>query len=468
MNFNLLTPSRRQILRSLSTGFAYAAFAGFSTLQARNAMGIRAFQDNDNPLAPKPTHFPGTAKRVIFLCMEGAPSHVDTFDYKPRLNKDSGKVAGVNGNAKWLGSPFKFKRHGKSGLPISELYPHLAKHADDLCLVNGMHTDVPAHPQSFAMLHTGSFQGVRPSLGAWSLYGLGTENQNLPGFITLSPPSGANNYGAAFLPAIYQGTPIGSSLRSGRYDSGAANMPNIKNSKLTSQQQRLQLDFIKSLNEGKLKKEVHNPAVDGVIESFELAFRMQSEVPKLLDINSESKATKDLYGIDNQATAKFGRQCLLARRFAEAGVRFIEITHGGWDQHRNLEQALRDNTMATDQPIAALLTDLKQRDMLKDTLIVWSGEFGRTPYAQGDDGRDHNNKGFTSWMAGGGVKGGLRYGATDEHGYQSIENKTHIHDLHATMLHLMGLDHTKLTYNYAGRDFRLTDVHGEVMKGVIG
>jgi len=456
--------SRRRALKTLSTGFAYAAFAGFSSMQSKAAQDARA---DENPLAPKTSHFPGTAKRVIFLCMEGAPSHVDTFDYKPRLNKDSGKVAGVNGNATWLGSPFKFKQHGESGLPISELYPHLARHADDLCLVNGMHTDVPAHPQSFAMLHTGSFQSVRPSLGAWSLYGLGTENQNLPGFITLSPPSGANNYGAAFLPAIYQGTPIGSSLRKKAYDTSAATLPNIKNPNLSRKQQRLQLDFINSLNQGKLKKEVHNPEVQGVIESFELAFRMQSEIPALLDISSESQATKKLYGIDNQATAKFGRQCLLARRFAEAGVRFIEITHGSWDQHRNLEQALRDNTMATDQPIAALLTDLKQRDMLKDTLIVWSGEFGRTPYAQGNDGRDHNNKGFTSWMAGGGVRGGIRYGATDEHGYQAVENKTHIHDLHATMLHLMGLDHTKLTYNYAGRDFRLTDVHGEVMKDVL-
>jgi hypothetical protein len=464
MNSNLFNPSRRQILKTSSTGFAYAAFAGFSTMQSQNARAAA----QDNPLAPKAPHFPGTAKRVIFLCMEGAPSHVDTFDHKPRLNKDSGKVAGVNGGAKWLGSPFKFKQHGESGLPISELYPHLARHADDLCLVNGMYTDVPAHPQSFAMLHTGSFQAVRPSLGAWSLYGLGTENQNLPGFITLSPPSGANNYGSAFLPAIYQGTPIGSSLRKQAYDTSAATMPNIKNPNLTSKQQRLQLDFIKSLNEGKLKQEIHNPQVDGVIESFELAFRMQSEIPALLDISSETQATKNLYGIDNQATAKFGRQCLLARRFAEAGVRFIEITHGSWDQHRNLEQALRDNTMATDKPIAGLLADLKQRDMLNDTLIVWSGEFGRTPYAQGDDGRDHNNKGFTSWMAGGGVKGGLRYGATDEHGYQAVENKTHIHDLHATMLHLMGLDHTRLTYNYAGRDFRLTDVHGEVMQGVLG
>jgi hypothetical protein len=462
MKFDRFNPSRRQILKTLSTGFAYAAFAGFSTMQSKNA-----FAADENPLAPKAPHFPGTAKRVIFLCMEGAPSHVDTFDYKPRLSKDSGKVAGVNGGAKWLGSPFKFKQHGESGLPISELYPHLARHADDLCLVNGMHTDVPAHPQSFAMLHTGSFQGVRPSLGAWSLYGLGTENQNLPGFITLSPPSGANNYGSAFLPAIYQGTPIGSSLRKKSYDTSAATMPNIKNPNLSSKQQRLQLDFIKSLNEGKLEKEIHNPHVDGVIESFELAFRMQSEIPALIDISSESQATKDLYGIDNQATAKFGRQCLLARRFAEAGVRFIEITHGSWDQHRNLEQALRDNTMATDKPIAGLLADLKQRDMLKDTLIVWSGEFGRTPYAQGDDGRDHNNKGFTSWMAGGGVTGGLRYGATDEFGYQAVENKTHIHDLHATMLHLMGLDHERLTYNYAGRDFRLTDVHGEVMKDVL-
>ena len=462
MNSHLFAPSRRQALKSLSTGFAYSAFAGLSTMQSQVARAAE-----DSLLSPKAPHFPGTAKRVIFLCMEGAPSHVDTFDYKPRLNQDSGKVAGLNGGATWLGSPFEFKQHGQSGLPISELYPHLAKHADDLCLVNGMHTDVPSHPQAFAQLHTGSFQFVRPSMGAWALYGLGTENQNLPGFITLSPPSGANNYGSAFLPAIYQGTPIGSSLRKGLSNS-ALTMPNIKNSKLSSKQQRLQLDFIKSLNKGKLEKEVHNPKVEGVIESFELAFRMQSEIPDLLNIDAESQKTKDLYGIGNQVTDNFGRQCLMARRFAEAGVRFIEITHGSWDQHRNLEQALRDNTAATDLPIAGLLADLKQRDMLKDTLVIWGGEFGRTPYAQGSDGRDHNNKGFTAWMAGGGVSGGMRYGATDEHGYQAVENKTHIHDLHATMLHLMGLDHEKLTYNYAGRDFRLTDVYGEVMKDVIG
>ncbi len=459
---SLFTPSRREALKRLSTGFAYSAFAGLSTMQSQIASGT-----DDDPLAPKAPHFPGTAKRVIFLCMQGAPSHVDTFDYKPQLNKDSGKASGLNGNATWLGSPFEFKQQGESGLPISELYPYLAQHADDLCLINGMHTDLPSHPQAFAQLHTGSFSAVRPSLGAWSLYGLGTENQNLPGFITLSPPSGANNYGSAFLPAIYQGTPIGSALRQLSYETSPISMPNIENSKQSREQQRLQLDFVNSLNQGKLEREIHNPEVEGVIESFELAFRMQSEIPELLDIETESQATKNLYGIDNQASSDFGRQCLLARRFAEAGVRFIEITHGSWDQHRNLEQALRDNTAATDQPIAGLLTDLKQRDMLKDTLIVWTGEFGRTPYAQGDDGRDHNNKGFTSWMAGGGVKGGLRYGATDEHGYQAVENKTHIHDLHATMLHLMGLDHEKLTYNYAGRDFRLTDVYGEVMKDLI-
>jgi len=452
------TPTRRQFLKRL--GFAYTAFAGLSTMQcARAAAG--------NPLAPKAPHFPAKAKRVIFLCMEGGPSHLDTFDYKPRLNKDSGDVSGLRGDAKWLGSPFEFKPHGQSGLPISELYPHLSKHADDLCLVNGMHTDLPSHPQAFAQLHTGNFQFVRPSLGSWLLYGLGTENENLPGFITLSPPTGANNYGSAFLPAIYQGTPIGSSRRKRRYDTAPASMPNITNSKLSGAQQRLQLDFVKSLNRGKIDREAHNPEVEGLIESFELAFRMQSEIPELLNLDSESPATKGLYGIDNQATARFGRQCLLARRFAEAGVRFIEITHGSWDQHRNLEGALRDNAGATDQPIAALLTDLKQRDLLKDTLIVWAGEFGRTPYAQGDDGRDHNNKGFTIWMAGGGIRGGQRYGATDEHGYQAVESKTHIHDLHATILHLMGLDHEKLTYNYAGRDFRLTDVYGNVVNDII-
>ncbi len=442
----------------MSSGFGYLAFSALSTLAAEKA---------GNPLAPRASHFPAKARRVIFLCMQGGPSHVDTFDYKPKLSQDSGQSA--RGFAKLLGSPFEFKQHGQSGLPISELFPSLAKHADDLCLINSMHTDIPNHPQAVTQMHTGNFQFVRPSLGAWTLYGLGTENDSLPGFVTLAPPNGAQNYGSAFLPAIYQGTPIGQAGRN-RFAQESSREPvsNIANDKISKDMQRVQLDFVKSLNEEKLKRDQFNPEVEGIIESFELAFRMQDEVPSVLNVEEESAETKALYGIGNRTTEAFGRKCLSARRLAEAGVRFIEITHGNWDHHRNMKAGLETNCGEIDKPIAGLLQDLKQRDMLKDTLVIWAGEFGRTPHGQSADGRDHNNKGFSLWMAGGGIKGGQRYGATDEHGYQAIENKVHIHDWHATILHLMGLDHEKLTYRYAGRDFRLTDVHGNVVKDIIG
>lgn len=456
------TLSRRLALKSISSGFGYLAFSALSTIAA----------EKENPLAPKKPHFKARAKRVIFLSMRGAPSHLDTFDYKPQLSKDSGKATSKNGGlAKLLGSPWEFKQHGKSGLRISDLFPQVAKHADELCILNSMHTDIPNHPQATVQMHTGSFQFVRPSLGAWTLYGLGTENANLPGFITLSPPStggGAQNYGSSFLPAIYQGTPIGKPQRRARFAATQEKaIANIKNSRLDKNLQRVQLDYIKSLNIEKLKRDQHHPEVEGIIESFELAFRMQDEVPRVLDLASEPESMRKLYGLDNQATAQFGKQCLTARRLAEAGVRFIEITHGSWDQHRNLKQALTNNCNATDGPIAALLTDLKQRDMLKDTLVIWGGEFGRTPHAQNGDGRDHNNKGYSMWMAGGGVKGGMNYGMTDDYGYQAIEDKMHTHDWHATILHLLGLDHERLSYNYAGRDFRLTNVGGNVAKAII-
>ncbi len=418
---------------------------------------------------PKAPHFEGKAKRIIFLCMRGGPSHVDTFDYKPKLTKDSGKDA--KGFAKLLGSPWEFKQHGESGLPISDLFPHLSKHADDLCLINSMHTDVPNHPPATTQLHTGNFQFVRPSLGAWTLYGLGTENQSLPGFVTIAPPNGAQNYGSAFLPAIYQGTPIGKQARRRRPGSQATDQSainNIANSKLSKDLQRVQLDYLKTLNEQKLARDISNPAVEGVIESFELAFRMQDEVPTVLDVNKESAATREAYGLNDQATANFGKQCLAARRMSEAGVRFVQVNHGNWDHHRNLKAGLETNCGQIDQPIGALLNDLKERDMLKDTLVMWAGEFGRTPHGQSTNGRDHNNKGFTLWMAGGGVKGGMRYGSTDDHGYQAVSDKVHIHDWHATILHLMGLDHERLTYRYAGRDFRLTNVEGRVVKEIIG
>ncbi len=346
------------------------------------------------------------------------------------------------------------------------MYPQLSRHADELCLINGAYTDLPNHPQALVQLHTGKFQFVRPSVGAWVLYGLGTENQDLPGFITIKPPArlgGAQNYGSAFLPAIYQGTRLGDQGQ----DLKNTGIGNVSNPRFQGELQRKQLDLVQVMNRSLQERHPSNTQIDGVIESYELAFRMQSAVPQLMDLSDETRETFQLYGIGEKATDDFGRQCLMARRFAEAGVRYIELTHEGWDQHRQLKSRLEANCGATDQPIAALITDLKQRDMLKDTLIIWTGEFGRTPAVRNDDGRDHNASGFSVWMAGGGVQGGLRYGATDEFGISAVENKFHTHDLHATTLHLLGLDHTKLTYRYAGRDFRLTDVYGNVAEEII-
>ena len=475
--------SRRAALKSLSSGFGYVAFSALAT-QAAAAEAKTSPGESDSPLAPKAPHFTPKAKRVIFLCMRGGPSHVDTFDYKPKLVADTGKAAQGNrirAGAKLLGSKWDFRRSGKSGLRISELFSEVSKHADDLCIVNGMHTDLPNHPQAFVQMHTGNFQFVRPSMGAWTLYGLGTENENLPGFITINPPSavgGSQNYGSAFLPAAYQATKIDTGNASrrralaqrfnrGQNQPAPPAIPNLKNGRLSKRLQRTQLDLIKSLNLEKLNRDQVHPEVEGVIESYELAFRMQDAVPTVMDVGSEPESVKKLYGIGEGQTDSFGRQCLLARRFAEAGVRFIEVTHGNWDQHRNLETALENNCTQTDKPIAGLLADLKQRDLLKDTLVIWAGEFGRTPHAQNGDGRDHNNNGYSLWMAGGGIKGGMNYGMTDEYGYEAVHDKVHIHDWHATILHQLGLDHERLTYNYAGRDFRLTDVHGNVLKDII-
>jgi hypothetical protein len=461
---------------SLSSGFGFLAFAGLAQRAAsRDAT-------SENPLAAKPTHFPAKAKRVIFLSMNGGPSHVDLFDHKPILADLEGRKTAesvIAGNAGLMPSPFKFDRHGESGLWFSEVCPHLAKHADDLCFIHSMHTDLPNHSQAYIQMHTGSFQFTRPSLGAWSLYGLGTENENLPGFITLNPPSengGAKNYGSAFLPAIYQATKIGTNQIPAFYakmlgvdKEPGAPLENMHNTLLSPKQQRSQLDLIRDLNAHKLDRDVYHPEIEGAIESFELAFRMQDEIPGLLDLSQETDSTLRKYGIGSGLPAeRFGRQCLLARRMSEAGVRFIELTAPkSWDHHFMLQSVLPETCEAIDQPIAALLADLKSRDMLKDTLVVWAGEFGRTPYAQSGTGRDHNNKGYTIWMAGGGVKGGTSYGATDELGYAAVENPVHIHDWHATLLHLLGLDHKRLTFNYAGRNFRLTDVYGNVVESII-
>ncbi len=457
--------SRREILRSTSCGFGLLAFAGLF------GKTVQAASDSANPLLPKKPHFAPRAKRVIFMFMQGGPSHVDMFDYKPALERDDGKAPSATGNykagnRKLMKSPWQFPKSGQSGLPISELLPNLATQADDLCLLNSMVTDLPNHPQAAVQLHTGSFQFVRPSMGAWILYGLGTENQELPGFITINPITrvgGAVNFGSSFLPAPFQGTPIGGE----RQDLSQVAIPNIANRSLTREQQRKQLDLLQSLNRDRLAEDKVNSELEGVIESYELAFRMQTAVPKIMDFADESPSTLESYGIGGGVTDGFGRQCLMARRFAEAGVRFIEVGLGGWDQHGNLRTALTKNCTSIDKPIAALIADLKQRDMLKDTLVVWGGEFGRTPHAQKTDGRDHNATGFSMFLAGGGVKGGIRYGATDEHGIRAEENKMHVHDLHATILHLLGLDHERLTYRYSGRDFRLTDVHGVVAKDIL-
>lgn len=470
--------SRRDSLKLTSSGFGYLAFSALASWAAEQSATANQQSAMTGPLAPKSPHLPPRARHVIFLCMQGGPSHLDTFDYKPKLAGDAGKnapaTAGRYGQIKLMAPPWKFNRHGRSGLFISELFPALAKHADELCIINSMATDLPAHPQAFTQLHTGTTQFVRPSLGSWTLYGLGTMNQNLPGFITINPPGNATRtYGSAFLPAIYQGTKIGGlNLPGGlgRRFGGAeqASISNIKNNRYSSGAQRAQLDLVQALNKSRMNLDGGvSQEVEGVIESYELAFRMQAEVPKVMDISKEPAATRALYGIDEEGTDVFGKQCLMARKFVEAGVRFVEITHGNWDQHFNLKATLERNCNAVDKPIAGLLQDLKQRGLLKDTLVVWGGEFGRTPHGQGDDGRDHNNKGFTIWMAGGGVRGGMNYGLTDDYGYETVLNKMHIHDWHATVLHLLGLDHERLTFRYAGRDFRLTDVYGTVARDIL-
>ena len=467
-NLQPLALSRRDMLKSVSAGFGYLAFAGLS------ATAAAPYQ---NPLLAKAPHFPARAKRVIFLSMQGGPSHLDTFDYKPKLIADAGKSG--PGKGKLVAPVAEFKQRGQSGLWISDAFAKVAAHADEMCLLRGMFTDIPNHPQAFVQMHTGSARFVRPSLGAWTLYGLGTVNENLPGFLTIAAPvalGGAQNYGSAFLPASFQGTRIDTPAevagakpaRKGKGETGSTEaMGNLRNPHLSAAAQREQLDLVQSMNRELLATRGANPEVEGVIQSYELAFRMQTEMPKVMDFSKESAATLKLYGIGEGATSNFGRQCLMARRFAEAGVRFIEVCHQGWDHHSGLKGRIASNCNAVDQPIAALLTDLKQRDLLKDTLVIWGGEFGRTPDNGSADGRAHNAKGYSMWLAGGGVKPGLSYGATDDYGAKAVENKFHVHDLHASILHLLGLDHEKLTYRYAGRDFRLTDVHGHVPKEIL-
>jgi hypothetical protein len=457
--------TRRDMLRTAGAGFGYLALAGLAAEGAAPA----------SALGPKPVHLPARAKRAIFLFMHGGPSQVDTFDYKPRLQQDDGKDApfalsrGASGSAtsKLLASPWKFKQHGESGIWVSELFPETAKHVDNLCVLSGLHTNGQSHGQAVLNLHTGAENLTRPSVGSWLVYGLGTENANLPGFVTICPPrghGGVQNYGNAFLPAAYQGTAIGSA----DLPASAAQIRHITNELMPLDLQRKQLDLLQTMNRRHAASAGSDDQLEGVIESYELAFRMQSEAPRLVDLSSESAETFKLYGINEKPTDDFGRQCLMARRFAEAGVRYIQVSHSfKWDQHGNLKGGHEKNSLEVDKPIAGLLADLEARGLLDDTLVIWGGEFGRTPTAQGKDGRDHNPQGFTMWLAGGGARGGMVYGATDEFGKNAVEGKVHMHDLHATILYLMGLDHERLTYRYAGRDFRLTDVYGRVVKEIM-
>jgi hypothetical protein len=448
--------SRREALRSAGAGFGYLAFAGLLGQSA--AASAAAEKAAPGPLAAKKPHFKPRAKRIIFLFMEGAVSQVDTFEYKPRLQKDGGKPG--PGGGKLTASKFEFSRHGQTGTWFSELLPHMAKHADKLCWLRGLHTDTPAHPQAVVQLHTGSANAAltRPSLGAWLLYGLGSENQDLPGYITVNPPAnfgGAVNYGNAFLPAHYQGTAINDLGR----------MPNLQGP-TAGRLQRRQLDLIQAMNRDLAKTPRAPDAVDGIIESYELAFRMQSKVPALLDVSKEPQKVRDAYGIKPGPRGAFARQCLMARRLSEAGVRFVEIRQGGWDHHTNLHKGLTDRCADIDRPTAALLADLEARGLLDETLVLFGSEFGRQPTAQGPDGRDHNITGYPMWLAGAGVKKGFSHGATDEYGQKAVEGRMHTTDLHATLLALLGLDHEALTYRYGGRDFRLTDVKGQVAEEI--
>ena len=406
--------------------------------------------------------------------MWGGPSHVDFLDPKPRLNKDHGKpLAGSSvGNetkelGKLYGSPFKFRQHGESGIWMSELLPELSRHADRMCVINSLHTEGQAHGEALLRLHTGQTNLVRPSVGAWVSYGLGSESDNLPAFITISPPrghGGVQNYGSAFLPAMHQGTAIGSA----EIPIAKATVSNLVNKRLSPAMQQSQLELIQSLNRQHLRDVKVDSKIEGLIANYELAYRMQSTLPAIMSLDDETKATHELYGIGSGPTDNFGRQCLLARKFVESGVRYIQVsTDYTWDHHQKVNDNSIKEAAKVDRPIAGLLEDLAMRGLLEDTLVVWGAEFGRTPTVEGADGRNHHPKGFTMWLAGGGTKGGLTYGSSDEFGWAPAENPVHMHDLHATILYALGLDHERLTYRHAGRDFRLTDVYGNVAHDVL-
>ncbi len=467
--------SRRQALRSAACGFGSLALAG---LMAPRAVAA-------NPLASKAPHFKPRAKRIIFLFMQGGVSHVDSYDHKPLLTKQDGKMMPFHDSRKIANSGkkdateqrvmkplWKFAQHGQSGRWASDLFPEVNKHADDLTFIHSMHTEGIAHGPATLFLHCGSTNLIRPSIGSWVSYGLGTENENLPAFVSINPSAGnggPRNYGNAFLPPVFQGTGLG---KAGGPASEAV-IRNLAHPSLKPADERKQFDLLQSLNAEQLKRSPGDAELEAVLNSYELAWRMQNHAPDMLDLAKESPETLALYGIGDKATDNFGRQCLMARRLCESGVRFIQLTYGdnsanpAWDQHSNLPKH-GDHARAVDKPMAGLLADLKRRGLLEDTIVWWGGEFGRTPYAEKNGtGRDHNPNGFTVWLAGGGLKKGFAHGATDEFGHKAVQDKVHMHDLHATLLHLLGLDHERLTYRYDGRPFRLTDVHGHVVKEII-
>lgn len=461
--------SRREMLGRCATGFGAVAL---SSLLADPAYGKAK-----SPFAPRKPHHDAKAKSVIFLYMDGGVSQVDSFDYKPRLEKDNGKPFSAKINptqfdniGKTLKSPWNFKQYGQSGLNVSDLFPHVGEMADELCVVRSMTSKFSEHNSANFFLHTGFGVQGRPSMGAWMSYGLGTEATDLPGFVVLNggliPSGGWDNFGNGFLPASHQATV---------FKTGKEPLADIRPRESQPGVQQAKLGLLNKLDQGVLNRLGKVDELESAIANYEMAYRMQAAVPELIDVKGETEATRKLYGLDSKydPTRTFGMQCLIARRLVEKGVRFIELTcprisgNDRWDAHGGLKKNHGDNSRATDQPIAGLLRDLKSRGMLKDTLVVWSGEFGRTPFAQGSNGRDHNPFGFTIWMAGGGAKPGITYGATDEFGYRAVENKLDIHDMHATMLHLLGMDHKKMTYFFDGRDMRLTDVHGHVAHDLI-
>ena len=468
--------SRRDALRNIACGFGYMAVAGMAS---REAMA----NSITNQRSLQVPHIMPRAKRVIFLFMAGGVSQVDSYDYKPLLYRRNGEMldftdqrilakTGMGSNQRVMKPLWEFKQRGQNGAWVSELFPHMAKHTDDYCIIRSMATEGVAHGPATLFLHTGSTNLIRPSMGAWVNYGLGTENRDLPGFVSLSPSmsnGGPRNYGNAFLPPTYQGTPVG---RAGM-KATEIKINNLQNPERSPQRKKRQFDLLQAMNHEQCQSLPHNTELEAVINSYELAWRMQANAPEVMDISNESAATKKLYGIDEEPTDNYGRQCLMARRMAEAGVRFIQVNYSdnsnnpAWDQHNDMPKH-KEHALAVDKPIAGLLTDLKQRGLLEDTLVWWGGEFGRTPYAQKNgNGRDHNPTGFTVWLAGGGVRPGLIYGQTDEFGQYAVDKRVHMHDLHATILHLLGLDHERLTFRHEGRNFRLTDVFGNVVHDII-